>query len=195
MNPQEFGSDKKNILVSTKKRLKKENQKLKQQNKEMEMKLIEEEKSHFETIKMIEKQHVESEMELCKEKEVDRETMEKFIKGEIHACCENNICEGSRKFQDAISKLSKDNEFARKSQNIITNFNIRFMRDTIQHGIKVVKNHKLETILPFYIQRTKKLDYLVSKGEVNRRKDLFFLRMTLMKYIMTLGTNIQKSYS
>ena len=55
MNPQEFGSYKKNILVSTKKRLKKENQKLKQQNKEMEMKLIEEEKSHFETIKMIEK--------------------------------------------------------------------------------------------------------------------------------------------
>ena len=192
MDPQILGSEKRKKLLDTKKRLRKNNEKLKEQNKSMKVKLEEEEKSRIETIKTLERQYEENEKEIFKEKTVDRNTMETFVQGKAHSCWENNMCEDSQRFKDSINQLKRDKEFVRRSQIFITNSNIRFMRNAIDNGIKSINEHRFETTLPFYIQRAKKLDYLMDMSEINKRKDVFLFEDNIYEVYNDFGADYPK---
>ena len=84
MNSQTLGSEKRKKLLDTKKRLRKNNEKLKEQNKAIKIKLEDEEKSRIETIKTLERQYEEK--EIFKEKKVDRSTIDTFVQGKAHSC-------------------------------------------------------------------------------------------------------------
>ena len=187
IDPNELGSENIDILSWSNKRLKKKFRKLISKHEKLKEHLEAKERQAF-ILKTLIKQHDAIERETFDEKEVDLQTKEKYLEGIFHACCQSNDCEHAHKFKNALSSLKWSSRSASKCQNIIITANKKFIKHIIKNGQKAMRKHSFESFLPFYIERCRKIDYLIDIGEFNKRWNLFRYREEVFEVFKDFGT-------
>ena len=187
IDPNEFGNEKMSILSWSNKRLKKEIWKLTSEHEKLKEHIETKERQAF-ILKTLIKQHDVIEREIFDDKEVDLQIKEKYLEGIFHACCQSNDCEHAHKFKNALNNLKWSSRSEFKCQNIIIIANKKFIKHVIKNGQTAMRKHSFNSLLPFYIERWRKIDYLTDIAEINKRWNLFRFKEEVFEVFKDFGT-------
>ena len=187
IDPNELGNEKMSILPRSNKRLKKEIWKLTSEHEKLKEHIETKERQAF-ILKTLIKQHDAIEREIFDDKEVDLQTKEKYLEGIFHACCQSNDCEHAHKFKNALNNLKWSSRSELKCQNIIIIANKKFIKHVIKNGQTAMRKHNFNSLLPFYIERWRKIDYLIDIAEINKRWNLFRYKEEVFEVFKDFGT-------
>ena len=168
MNPETLGSKKLENLLWTNKLLKRRNEKLILKQKELK-KDSRIKDSEIYILKTLMNQFEANEEEILNQKEANQEVIESLLKGEPKAWWKSKECIHNLRFQKTISNLQRNSGSKTKYQEATHAANNKFMADVIRNGFKIMKNHRFNTSLPFFILRARKLNNFVDRNDINRR--------------------------
>ena len=175
IDPESLGGNRINGLLRLNRILEKQSRKLIREREELREQ-VNKISSQASELKKLIKQHEANEKEYLWGKEVDYQTKEKYMSGVVYTCWTNDECEYYHKFLNVERNLKQSSRSATRYQKIIRDANTKFMKDTIKYGPTTMNGHNFDTILPFYVQQARKLDYSVDKNQVISRKDLFIYK-------------------
>ena len=186
IDPESLGGNKINGLLRLNRMLEKESRKLICEHEELREQ-VNKINSQVSELKVLIKQHEASEKDYLCSKEVDYQTKEKYISGVVYTCWTNDECEYYHKFLNVERNLKQSSRSAIQYQKIIRDANTKFMKDTIKYGLTTMNGHYFDTILPFYVQQARKLDYSVDRSEIISRKDLFIYKDDIFEIFNNYG--------
>ena len=78
-------------------------------------------------------------------------------------------------------------DFEAESKRIIRISNQRFIKEAVISELKSIKGHSLDSILPFYIERWRKLDSFDGMREINKRDDIFTYQGEALEIVKDFG--------
>ena len=157
INPSVLGSERMENLTWSNKRLEKRIRKIALEHEKLKDSLEAKEREAA-ALKSFIGQYEMDEKEASCGKEVDLQTIQRYTEGIVHAWCKRDDCEHAHKFMNAINSLKMGSDFEAESKRIISISNQRFLKEAVISELKSIKGHSLDSILPFYIERWRKLD-------------------------------------
>ena len=144
--------------------------------------------SEIYNLKTLMNQFEANEEEILNQKEVNQETIESLLKGEPKVWLWSKECIHNLRSQKSISNLQKNSGSKTKYQETTQAANNKFMADVIRNGFKIMKNHRFNTSLPFFILRARKLDNFVDRNDINRIKDFLTYKGDVFKIYKDFGS-------